>query len=290
MLDVTKAGFGYNGMMELSAGVKQSVSLKVLKLRGNPRAFHAFSKKVFVENIFACSTLEILDISENNLDFSSVKLYLNQKLKTGKKIKMLESQISLKTEASCVPQDQFQLVNHGNYLFEETLNTLTHAIGAGLGALASIVLLYNAFDKDRFTFYSCAIYCFTIVFLYASSSIYHSHFGNKRISDILEILDHCAIYLLIAGTYTPFCLVSLRDHELGIRFALIEWGLAAAGIVLTLLAKRVHIPFHSVFELSLYVGMGHLIYLVWDDIHQLVNVSLFCPTVSCLKLLLIIIA
>lgn len=246
VLDLTKVGVGRNGLLEIGHGVGNSCSIEILKLRGNKRAYRAYSDESFLQNLRNCASLKYIDIAENNLDFSTTSKYLNFK-------------------------NKIQVVAYGNHLYEEILNTATHAIGVCLGILGSIVLLANAFYVDRYVFYSCLIYCFTTIFLYISSTIYHSHFGNKYLSDILKVFDHCAIFLMIAGSYTPFCLVNLRQHDLGVTFALTEWGFALIGIVLTLINDRRPIPFHSAIELCLYVGMGHLIVLLYDDLYDYIS-------------------
>ena len=116
---------------------------------------------------------------------------------------------------------------------EEVANALTHGAGlvlsvAGLVALITVASLRG----NALSIVSCCVYGATLVCLYAASTLYHSVVGERR-KRILRIVDHCCIYLLIAGTYTPFTLVSLRGGWGWTLFSLI-WVLAVAGILFKL--------------------------------------------------------
>jgi hemolysin III len=115
-------------------------------------------------------------------------------------------------------------------LKEETINVLTHGLGAVLGAggLAVLVVM-AALRGNAWHVVSCSIYGATLVLLFTSSTLYHS-FRGGRVKHAFRIVDHASIYLLIAGTYTPFLLVNLRGHWGWSLFGVV-WGLALAGIV-----------------------------------------------------------
>jgi hemolysin III len=113
---------------------------------------------------------------------------------------------------------------------EELANALTHGFGAVL-AIAGLVLLV-VFASLRGTarhIVGASIFGATMVLLYVMSTLYHS-FRGPRVKRVFRVLDHASIYLLIAGTYTPFCLVSLRS-SLGWTIFGVEWGLAVFGVV-----------------------------------------------------------
>src|ERR1700710_3052740 len=92
---------------------------------------------------------------------------------------------------------------------EERANSLTHAFGLILSIAGLIVLLAATRGSDALAAASCAVYGVTLVLVYATSMLYHgiSHHASKQ---VLQTLDHVAIFLLIAGTYTPFVLIALR--------------------------------------------------------------------------------
>ncbi|MGE5468282.1 MAG: PAQR family membrane homeostasis protein TrhA [Ignavibacteria bacterium] len=111
----------------------------------------------------------------------------------------------------------------------ERFNALTHFIGATLALAGTVVLIALAtMAGDPWRVASVSIYGATLMLLYSFSALYHHHSLGGRTKDILRKLDHHSIYLLIAGSYTPFCLVTLRGPWGWSLFG-IEWGLAVLG-------------------------------------------------------------
>jgi hemolysin III len=114
-------------------------------------------------------------------------------------------------------------------LGEEIANSLTHGLGIGLAIAALVILVaFAVLANDGFKLASAIVYGVTLVVQYAASTLYHA-LPQPRVKHIFKILDHCGIYLLIAGTYTPFCLVTLREANGWWLFGVI-WGLAILGI------------------------------------------------------------
>jgi hemolysin III len=136
----------------------------------------------------------------------------------------------------------------------EKLNTFTHLIGSALAISGlSILVTVAVLQGDPWKVFSFSIYGITLVLLYSLSTIYHG-VQNPRIKAILQKLDHNAIYLLIAGSYTPITLVTLRGPWGWTLFGLI-WSLALLGVVQELLlGHRTRRP-----SLVLYVLMGWLV-------------------------------
>ena len=113
---------------------------------------------------------------------------------------------------------------------EEVMNAVTHGIGTVLAVAGLILLILFAYRYGSvWHVVSFSIYGITLVLLYLASTLYHS-FTNERVKYILKIVDHSAIYLLIAGTYTPFMLVPLHG-TLGWTILWLVWGFAVAGII-----------------------------------------------------------
>ncbi|HTN93932.1 MAG TPA: hemolysin III family protein [Gallionella sp.] len=132
----------------------------------------------------------------------------------------------------------------------EKFNAITHLVGAMLAIAGTVVLIVLAsLQGDPWKIVSVSIYGATLVLLYSFSSLYHSLRGRAKV--ILRELDHHSIYLLIAGSYTPFCLVTLRGPWGWSLFGVV-WGLAALGSLQELWLK------HSARMVSLliYVLMG----------------------------------
>ncbi|MGR5178651.1 PAQR family membrane homeostasis protein TrhA [Vibrio parahaemolyticus] len=117
---------------------------------------------------------------------------------------------------------------------EEWANSITHGIGVLLSIIGLILLLDKSFlvNADTLTITSMSLYGGSMITLFLASTLYHSvpHQGSKR---WLKTFDHCAIFLLIAGSYTPFMLVSLRT-PLAVGLMAVIWALAAIGIVMKL--------------------------------------------------------
>ncbi|MEA3308659.1 MAG: hemolysin III family protein [Chloroflexota bacterium] len=152
-------------------------------------------------------------------------------------------------------------------LGEEIVNSITHGIGAGLSVagLTVLVVLAARYGNVR-QIVSFSIYGATLIILYLASTLYHS-FQQPNVKHVFKILDHAAIFLLIAGTYTPFLLVGVRGAW-GWTLLIIIWGLAILGISLNALfidrlKKLTALP---------YILMGWLSVVVLKEL--LANISL----------------
>lgn len=137
---------------------------------------------------------------------------------------------------------------------EERANVITHGLGLALSVVGLAVLVTLAGRRgDAWRVTATAIFGATLVLLYTSSTLYHS-FRNEGTKRLLRKFDHAAIFLLIAGTYTPFLLVNLRGAWGWSLFGVI-WALAAAGVAL----KFWFTGRFRVGSTLLYVGMGWLV-------------------------------
>jgi len=152
-------------------------------------------------------------------------------------------------------------------LGEEIAHSITHGIGAGLSIagltlLVALAVLYgNVYQVVSFSIYGA-----TLILLYLASTLYHG-FRNPRLKRVFKVFDHASIYLLIAGTYTPFLLVGLRGRW-GWTFLIIIWGLAILGVSF----KALFIDrFHKLSVLA-YILMGWLSVVMIKEL--LINISL----------------
>lgn len=139
-------------------------------------------------------------------------------------------------------------------LRQEIANSITHGVATALSVAGLTLLVVLAtFRGTALDIVSVAVYGTTLVLLYLASTLYHAiqHPGAKR---VLKILDHAAIYLLIAGTYTPFTLISLKGPWGWSLFGTV-WGLALAGVVF----KLFFTGRFKALSTSLYVLMGWII-------------------------------
>ena len=137
---------------------------------------------------------------------------------------------------------------------EEVAHAITHGIGLLLSIAALVMLVvFASLRGDAWHVVSVSIYGTTLILLYAASTVYHS-LRPSRAKEVLRLLDHAAIYLLIAGTYTPFTLVNLRGGWGWSLFGVV-WGLAALGVVFETAATQRW----RTLSVVLYVGLGWLV-------------------------------
>lgn len=141
-------------------------------------------------------------------------------------------------------------------LGEEIAHSVTHGIGVLLSIAGLAVLVaFAALRGDAWHIVGCSIFGATLVLAYTASTVYHAIPGTfQRAKKVLRVLDHAAIYLLIAGTYTPFTLVNLRGPWGWTLFGVV-WGMAVAGIVF----KATLIGRLRVLSVAFYVVMGWLV-------------------------------
>ena len=149
---------------------------------------------------------------------------------------------------------------------EEIAHVVTHGLGLLLSLGGLVVLVVSACTRgDAWHIAGCAVFGATLVLLYAASTLYHG-IPSPRAKRVLQQLDHAAVYLLIAGTYTPFTLVSLRGGWGWTLLALV-WGLAILGIALQVaIPRRADRP-----SVPLYLAMGWLIVIALEPLVRSVH-------------------
>lgn len=158
-------------------------------------------------------------------------------------------------------------VQHDGYLpLEEWLNWTTHGVAAVMSVVAMVVLVVMASaNADVWQIVSFSVYGASMTLLFLASALYHAarRPGPRK---LFKLLDHCAIFLLIAGTYTPFLLVNMRGPTGWTLFGVI-WGLAIAGITLKLVfGNRFHVA-----RVLVYLLMGWLVVLASGELAASVN-------------------
>ena len=137
---------------------------------------------------------------------------------------------------------------------EEIMNMVTHIVGGGLAVIGLVLcIIRTALSKNTLGLVTSCIYCATMIALYTMSSVYHGlrpGTGKK----VMQVMDHCTIYFLIAGTYTPIVLCAIRPlyGALGWGLFAMEWGLAALATTLT----AIDLKKYNIFSMICYIGMG----------------------------------
>ena len=145
--------------------------------------------------------------------------------------------------------------------YGEKFNSISHLVGAvlalmGLGALLTVAIQ----NQDIWMMISYTIFGLTLVLLYTASTLYHS-FNPPELKKIFQKLDHAAIYLLIAGTYTPYTLLPLRDMG-GPFVLLVIWSLAIFGILIDTLSSRRR----ELLQVGIYLVMGWFAIVMYDEV------------------------
>lgn len=148
-----------------------------------------------------------------------------------------------------------------HHRIEEWLNSATHGIGAVLSVIGTIALVVAAGQMgDAWKVVSFSIFGATLIMLYMASAFYHGS-RSPRLRSVFKTLDHCAIFLLIAGTYTPFLLVNMRG-TVGWTFFSIIWSLALSGVILKVVFKHRF----RLLRVGIYLLMGWLIVFASADL------------------------
>ena len=148
---------------------------------------------------------------------------------------------------------------------EEIANATTHGVGALLGVAALVILIVRAWPHGGLALLAAIVYGTSIILEFSASTLYHA-LTNLKAKKIFKILDHASIYLLIAGTYTPFCLVTLRDAG-GPTLAAIVWAIALIGIA----AEGFWVFRPRWVSALLYLAMGWLVVFKVGDLIPLIH-------------------
>ena len=141
---------------------------------------------------------------------------------------------------------------------EEIMNMVTHVVGGGLAVVITVLCIVKAaLQADGYSILGCAIYGVSMILLYTMSSVYH---GLKKGTGkkVMQVLDHCTIYLLISGSYSAILLTGLRPvyPEICWGLFLLEWGLTALAVTLT----AIDLKKYNIFSMICYIGMGWVIF------------------------------
>ncbi len=145
---------------------------------------------------------------------------------------------------------------------EEIFNMVSHIVGGALGITAlTLCVIFAALHHNVYGVVGSAIYGASLIVLYTMSSLYHGLPANKTAKKVFQILDHCSIFLLIAGTYTPISLGPLREYSTPLGWVIfgVVWGAAAIGIVF----NSIDIKAYRKFSAICYLAMGWCVVFAW---------------------------
>ena len=162
---------------------------------------------------------------------------------------------------------------------EEIFNMTSHIVGAVLGIVAvTLCVIFAAINQNVYGVVSGAIYGVTMIILYIMSSIYHGLSPKRYSKRVFQVLDHCSIFLLIAGSYTPFALCTLREYNTATGWTIfgIIWGIAILGIVL----NSIDIKSFKKFSMLCYLIMGWCIIVKINLLPELLGLTGFILLIS----------
>lgn len=138
---------------------------------------------------------------------------------------------------------------------EEIFNMVSHIVGGAIGLIGMVLcIIFSAVHQNGYAIVGSVIYGISMIFLYTMSSIYHGLKPTRKAKKVMQILDHCTIYVLIAGTYTPILLSSIMkvDQVAAWTMLAIVWIFAILGIVL----NAIDLKQFRVFSMICYIAMG----------------------------------
>lgn len=162
---------------------------------------------------------------------------------------------------------------------EEIFNMVSHIVG-GVAGIATIVLcsVFAAIRHNPYGVVSGVIFGVSMLFLYTMSSLYHGLKPNSKSKKVFQILDHCAIFVLIAGSYTPFALCTLRQYSTALGWTIfgVIWAFAALGITL----NSIDLKKYKVFSMFCYLAMGWCIIVRGDVLPKLLGTAGFALLLS----------
>lgn len=155
---------------------------------------------------------------------------------------------------------------------EEIMNMVTHIVGGALGIVALVLcVIKSALKGDAYGVVSGSIFGFTMIVLYAMSSIYHGLSPKLMAKRVFQVIDHCSIFLLIAGTYTPISLCAIRQFSVPLGWVIfgIIWGMTAVGITL----NAIDIKAFSKISMIGYIIMGWCVIFTIKQVFYVIGVG-----------------
>lgn len=157
---------------------------------------------------------------------------------------------------------------------EEIFNMTSHIVGVVLGIVTTVLcVVFAAKNGNVYGIVSGAIFGFTMILLYTMSSLYHGLSPNLTAKKVFQIIDHCAIFILIAGSYTPFTLCTLREYDNAFGWIIfgVIWGAAILGIIF----NSIDLKKYKKFSMICYLLMGWCIVIKGTLLPELLGVTGF---------------
>jgi len=271
VLDLQCAGIDHAGLVELCDGLKENTTLKELNLRWN--YLGPEGGKLLADLLLkpGGTTLRRLDVS-----FSSIGCFEVRRLVSITGRRAVDSRVPGVESASGLVVEVA-----GNFVTEELWNAVTHGAAFVLSIVGSCIILYKVSGAPVHHIWGCVLFSLSLLFMFLASTLYHSLFLYPLATRIFQMLDHAGIFVLIAGTYSPFLLFYCTEAHLNLlKF---QWVLCGLGVLVHLLSQYADWGTSRAYlsaELSLYIVMGWSIIWVWDSLTSMLPSSSFTMLVS----------
>jgi len=241
-LNLCQTGLDDNGLAEICCGLQENHTVTDINLSKNnfgPKGL-ALLQRVLSTN----KNIVKLDISMNALGFPSVHSILS---------------------CPCARLQRKDINIEGNYVFEEILNSLSHGFGFILACIGAVVLgAESSVNQSNQQKWACTVYSSCLLFMFLSSALYHSMFMIPQAVRILKVLDHCAIYFLIAGSYCPIMVVGLKLSASAVVVLVMQWSLCFLGTVFTVCITP-NTAIAKIVQMSTYLVMGLMMLCVLPE-------------------------
>lgn len=248
-LDLSDTGIDDDGILEVCDIVRHDRSrIRSLNLSSNHFGSRGVEELLAALNANPSSAIRHLDVSRNALGFQSINLL----------------------ECNCTSVRSMRLVKHGNFVFEEILNSVSHGIAFLFSIVAANILIAEAGKTHRtdYHYWACVVYSFNASLMFLCSTLFHSFFMMPETSKILQILDHVGIYFQIAGSYTPLLLIGLHYSYEARVLLIIEWSIAVCGAVFSTVAGDMNNTATNNVEMVIFLLMGAGVFTVWPAFQE----------------------
>ena len=288
-LDLQRLGIDGRGLLEVADSIASLPKLIELVLRHNYLGYHEGTDALVTIVKTASPTLRYIDVSCNSLGYMNVRRIEKAAEETRHcrvDLHIVEDEPRTQPRAGDSPRSAvkqsptaatagrrhccYEIDVEGNFVVEEVWNSVLHGIGALLGVVGTWDLLTQAKGQTDKVWWACLVYGLSATTLFIASTLYHSTFLHERARRVFQMLDHCAIFFLIAGTYTPVGLIALSSVPTAVLMVSIEWIIALCGIAIYLVSA--HFPRlvkslpYVIYEVVLYTVMGHMCLISYEAV------------------------
>ena len=284
VLDMQRLGIDGEGLQELSESICKLPELTDLILRYNYLGYANGTEALVYIVKNASQSLRFIDLACNSLGYLNVRRIEQAACEARRapvNLHIVEDEprvldaphkSSRKRGSSSHPSGCccYEIDVEGNFVVEEVWNSVLHGIGAVLALIGTFDLTNKARGQTEKIWWACLVYGLSATILFTASTLYHSTFLHERARRVFQMLDHCAIFILIAGTYTPIGLIALSNTPAAVVMVVIEWLIALVGITIYLISA--HFPSfvkslpYVIYEVVLYVAMGHMCFISYESI------------------------